>query len=1213
MSTPRDRIEAKLGLAGPQLSHLREGPPRIPDHELIRPIGRGAYGEVWLARNALGTLRAVKIVFRDNFKDARPYEREFAGIRRFEPLSRSNEGFVDILQVGRDDVGGWFYYVMELADDVTPVFQPATQPAAQPTVMPVFQPAAQPAAQPTVTPVFQPAAQPTGKSALQPDTYQPRTLSWDLHHRGRLPLEDCLELGLTLSFALGHLHRHGLIHRDIKPSNIIFVGGVPKLADIGLVTESEGANTFVGTEGFIPPEGPTSPQADLYALGKVLYEAAMGKDRNEFPEPFTQIGTDRESVALMELNVVLLRACMPDRKTRYASAEEMHADLAILHSGGSVKRRHRLEQQFRLVKQVGAAAIVATLLIGAAWLWQRQQTEQMTRLAQEKTTLATEKTKLADNLARLGEENRRRLAHMNVASGVRLLDEGDPAGALLWFSEALSLVNNKPADESIHRIRIQQTLNEIPRVLQVFPHENTVWRSAFSEDGRRIATGTELGYLCVWDAHSGARLWQTLALGGYRILQVRFTPDSQCVFASSLPGGGILQGGSPTNFAVIVEAETGRQVVSLSGTNWIRVDLSPDGRWLVTADSEDVIHVHDARDGRPIADLKGHTDRILMFSFSTNGSVLASSSNDRTARLWRLPSGEPICPPIKFEHPLLPVTLKHDGTLLATATEDPQKVTGVTNWIIQTWDVKTGASVGPPIEMQGAIEALWFVSQGEHDLFVMTDKQCALFDPVSHQQVLQSIKTPLESPIYSVSPDGRRVAFAGREGLAGVWSFETGELLLPPCLRDRSLIDVNFSPDGSQLLALSGNGTATLLSSHFSPKEASYRFDAAMAKGPPKNLLEWHRFSPDRRHYLLILTDGTVRLVDFEQMTDHRIPAEPFKGLWPVQVTFDPTGRRRAIYYSGGDQHLVELWTEDGPITNRFVLPHPADLSGGLLFTPDGSRLLTPAKDGQVRVWKTSDGTLERSIQVQTVGPSVIFPDGRSAFGVSEKLDRYALFDLATGSSTGTHMPPFLITAQIFNSSGDRFATAGSVDWSRVWSARTCEPLTPPLHHGGEVRFVAWSPDDRRLLTAGLTPEVKVWDAATGEELLAPLHLGAKPLETGLWSLDGRLIVARSDDNLVRVWDAATGEPVTPLLKHNSYVRLAHLVANNRLITLSLPNLMRAWDLTETRLPADVIADYAKLVSGRRFNATGVTVPATPSELADLCRSLRARAPQLFE
>jgi serine/threonine protein kinase len=111
-------MEARLGLTGPPLQPFRVSPPTVPDHELVRRIGQGAYGEVWLARNALGTWRAVKVVYRDHFKDARPYEREFAGIRRFEPISRSNEGFVDILQVGRDDAGGWFYYVMELADAV---------------------------------------------------------------------------------------------------------------------------------------------------------------------------------------------------------------------------------------------------------------------------------------------------------------------------------------------------------------------------------------------------------------------------------------------------------------------------------------------------------------------------------------------------------------------------------------------------------------------------------------------------------------------------------------------------------------------------------------------------------------------------------------------------------------------------------------------------------------------------------------------------------------------------------------------------------------------------------------------------------------------------------------------------------------------------------------------------------------------------------------
>src|ERR1044071_10163644 len=91
-------------------------PPVIPDHTLLRPIGRGAYGEVWLARNVMGSFRAVKIIWRRQFDSQRPYEREFAGIQRFEPVSRSSSGLVHVLHVGRNEGEGYFYYVMELAD-----------------------------------------------------------------------------------------------------------------------------------------------------------------------------------------------------------------------------------------------------------------------------------------------------------------------------------------------------------------------------------------------------------------------------------------------------------------------------------------------------------------------------------------------------------------------------------------------------------------------------------------------------------------------------------------------------------------------------------------------------------------------------------------------------------------------------------------------------------------------------------------------------------------------------------------------------------------------------------------------------------------------------------------------------------------------------------------------------------------------------------------
>jgi len=276
-------------------------PPAIPHHEVVRPIGRGSYGEIWLARSLTGAWRAVKIVERRRFDDQRSFDREFEGMASFEPVSREHEGFVDILHVGRSDDGGFFYYVMELADD-------AVQ-----------------------------------RAAFDPAVYQPKTLKSELKRVARLPADEVITLGLSLTAALAALHRHGLVHRDIKPANIIFVGGVPKVADIGLVS-AIGQESFVGTEGYVPPEGHGTAQADIFSLGKVLYEIAMGKDRLQFPEVNTRISEMPDKVRLMRLNEVLLRACAHDTDARYASADEMREDLENVRDDrplGGLHRRRR--------------------------------------------------------------------------------------------------------------------------------------------------------------------------------------------------------------------------------------------------------------------------------------------------------------------------------------------------------------------------------------------------------------------------------------------------------------------------------------------------------------------------------------------------------------------------------------------------------------------------------------------------------------------------------------------------------------------------------------------------------------------------------------------------------------------------------------------------------------------------------------------------------
>jgi serine/threonine protein kinase len=192
------------------------------------------------------------VVHRSAFDHDRPFEREFDGIQKFEPISHS-QGQVHILHVGRNDAGGYFYYVMELADQAEP--GPNCSVAAEVTRL--------------TSSIPQHGSQGLLTSAA---TYEPRTLKRELQQRGRLPFEECVQISLALTNALAHLHKNGLVHRDVKPSNIIFVTGVPKLADIGLVTSVDATRSFVGTEGYLPPEGPGTPQADLYSLGKVLYE-----------------------------------------------------------------------------------------------------------------------------------------------------------------------------------------------------------------------------------------------------------------------------------------------------------------------------------------------------------------------------------------------------------------------------------------------------------------------------------------------------------------------------------------------------------------------------------------------------------------------------------------------------------------------------------------------------------------------------------------------------------------------------------------------------------------------------------------------------------------------------------------------------------------------------------------------------------------------------
>ena len=305
--------------------------PNIPDHDVLRKIGGGAYGEVWMARGVTGAMRAVKVVWREDFDDERTFEREFEGILKYEPISRDHPALVNILHVGRSPDGvSFYYYVMELGDDVT-----------------------------------------TGQE-INPIEYEARTLRPDGKSGVRLETGLCIDVGLRLAEALDHLHSIGLAHRDVKPSNVIFVNGKAKLADIGLVAARD-QRTFVGTEGFVPPEGPGSAQADVYSLGKVLYEIATGKDRLDFPELPDELPTGLERKRWLDLNRIICEVCEPRiSKRNISTAADLAAALRHIQRGKR-RRRHGLSIWGTTLVLLGFAgwASFESLKDSAIFPWQK--------------------------------------------------------------------------------------------------------------------------------------------------------------------------------------------------------------------------------------------------------------------------------------------------------------------------------------------------------------------------------------------------------------------------------------------------------------------------------------------------------------------------------------------------------------------------------------------------------------------------------------------------------------------------------------------------------------------------------------------------------------------------------------------------------------------------------------------------------------------------
>jgi WD40 repeat protein len=204
-------------------------------------------------------------------------------------------------------------------------------------------------------------------------------------------------------------------------------------------------------------------------------------------------------------------------------------------------------------------------------------------------------------------------------------------------------------------------------------HTEAVVSVCWSRDGRRVLSGSIDGTARQWEVESGETIPEPIEIilasietGHDEIYAVVYSPDTTLIAT-----GGWDKNTYPIK---IWDAKTGKLVATLKGHTHDVLCLAwtKDGKTLISGSYDSSIRTWNTTNWKQTAVLLEHTDgvRRINIAISPNDRILASVSGDKTARLWNLDNGQPISSPIQHANLVFCVSFSAGGKLLATGCAD---------------------------------------------------------------------------------------------------------------------------------------------------------------------------------------------------------------------------------------------------------------------------------------------------------------------------------------------------------------------------------------------------------------------------------------------------------------------------------------------------------------------------------------------------------------
>ncbi len=1063
---------------------LAEGQLFAERFQLVRKLGEGGMGQVWLAEQT-------------------------APVRRLVALKLIKAGMYDETVVHRFQAERQSLAIMD-----------------HPAIAKVFDAGITPQGQPYFVMEYVPGL--------------PITEYCDQH---KLNIRQRLDLFIQACDGVQHAHQKAIIHRDLKPANILVVEvdgkPVPRIIDFGLAKATTAPLTdqtlytrfgqFMGTPGYMSPEQVNSnirdidTRTDVYSLGVILYELLTGMQpfevkgrqrpsleewlrqlREEEPRrPSSKLGADRDSsteaaavrgtearqlVSQLrgDLDWITMKALERDRERRYGAPSELAADLrrymnhepivarpaSVAYQLGKFARRHRLAA---IVAAIVTALAIATS--GAGLIAVRQNHEAKYQAAQALQAQA--------RLLTMAAAQRLKDADISGAQGIILEVLTNPAFTQAYTPAAISVFQDVRAADAQRAV--------------LFGHGAIVYMAAYSPDGSQILTASGDKTARIWDGRTGAA---QAVLSGHTgvIYSAAYSPDGTRIVTAS-----------DDQTARIWDARSGKQLAVLAGHSRLLCSAaySPDGARIATASGDKTARIWDARTGVLLRVLAGHADVVQSAAFSPDGARIVTASSDKTARIWNARTWALLAVLAGHDDALSSAAYSPDGTRIVTASGDKTA---------RIWDAQTGAPLAVLSGHGKYVNSAAYSPDGAQIVTASGDRTARIWDAQTGAPlaVLLGHGGIVDSAAYS--RDGSRIVTASDDRTARIWDTHPGATFAELSGHSGFIFSGAYSPDGARIVTASTDNTARIWDAH-SGKQLT------VLSGHGDNVVAAN-YSPDGAHIVTASMDKTARIWDARTGEPLRVLAG--HGDFVRAAAYSPDG---AHIVTASNDKSVRIW--DAHLGKQLaLLSGHRDVVASATYSSDGDTIVSASQDRTARIWDARTGTQLAMLSGHsgTVYCAAYSPDGtRIVTASGDKSAR--IWDARTSVqivALSGHGDRVRFAA--YSPDGARIVTASQDGTARIWDAATGAQLAALIGHRDAVYSAVYSPDGSQILTASLDKTARIWDARVPTGVSAQI-LWAAAAQTDLLADADRTQLGIPLDPRVRVWptpEPACGQAAAP-------------------------------------------------------------------------------------